>query len=236
MARKGHWPHFRRVFKREWQPYTQCMRGFANAEKTVLLWNAAEIVSKRYNRDEICKWIVQQSNDISSHKQEIVVSLSSDTCPVMISAATKLGKVPGFSHVEWVPCDSHGLQLLIKDICELPTCKKTLKSATKWIEAFSKAPKQLHILRTHQRMRYKCIKALITSVITRWGTQVSIALFYRDLRFRANHIYIGECTPKRLIAERLSAPTPSILMPILEISSISMSYWTSPSGNESRIF
>lgn len=149
-----------------------------DAERTVLLWNAAEVISKLYNADEIVKWLILQANDITSNRPEKIISFSSDTCQTMISAGKKLRFNPGFEQVEWIPCDSHGLQLLVQDICEdLPLCVLTLQSATKWIKAFSKAPKQLHILRSHQKQKYGRHKALIKSVITRWGTQVSITSF-----------------------------------------------------------
>ena len=144
-----------------------------NAERTILLWNAAEIISKMYATDDIIKWIKQQSLNITNGELKLVISLSSDTCEVMMSAGKKIKEVPGFEHMEWVPCDSHGLQLLIKDICELPGCAETLKSATKWIKFFSKAPKQLHIVQIHLEKIYGKRKALIKSVITRRGTQVS---------------------------------------------------------------
>jgi hypothetical protein len=45
-------------------------------------------------------------------------SLSTDTCATMQKTWTGLEKHPLLKHLFFVPCDSHGLQLLIKDILE----------------------------------------------------------------------------------------------------------------------
>jgi len=71
-----------------------------------------------------------------------------------------------------VPCDSHGLQLLVKDIVEhIPVFKATLEQAQAVVKAFKNAPLQLSFLREYQVQHYQQPVALILSVITRWGTQ-----------------------------------------------------------------
>ncbi len=71
-----------------------------------------------------------------------------------------------------MPCDSHGLQLLVKDIVEhIPVFKATLEQAQAVVKAFKNAPLQLSFLREYQVQHYQQPVALILSVITRWGTQ-----------------------------------------------------------------
>lgn len=82
---------------------------------------------------------------------------------------------PRFSHVFFVLCDSHGIQLLIKRILELPHYDKLVKNAQIIVAGFAHSRLQLGILREHQQSLYHGkIMALILSVITRWGTQYGL--------------------------------------------------------------
>ena len=99
----------------------------------------------------------------------------------MIAAGEKLRQKPGYTYLEWIPCDSHGLNLLIQDIFKLSVCSVTLKSATDWVTHFKKSSKQYHILRGCQRKEYGRHRALIKAAITRWGTQVSGSSLYSRL-------------------------------------------------------
>jgi hypothetical protein len=74
-------------------------------------------------------------------------------------------------HVFLLGCDSHGLQLLIKDIICLPSVIKVFKNAQLIVSHFNTAPLQLAILRHIQLQEYKEERALLRSIITRWGSQ-----------------------------------------------------------------
>jgi hypothetical protein len=75
-------------------------------------------------------------------------------------------------HSFFVPCDSHGLQLLIKDILESqPFCDVITKAQT-IVSSFHQAAKQYAILQTMQEKP----RAFVLSVITRWGTQYGLVL------------------------------------------------------------
>lgn len=78
-------------------------------------------------------------------------------------------------HVFFVPCDSHGLQLLVKDLLSLPHYRDINEKAQTIVKAFKNAPLQLSHLRAFQRQIYKKEKALVLSVITRWGTHAKLA-------------------------------------------------------------
>jgi hypothetical protein len=71
-----------------------------------------------------------------------------------------------------VPCDSHGLQLLIKDILKTEPFASTIAKAQTIVSTFHQAKKQYAILRTKQEKPM----AFILSVIIRWGTQYGLAL------------------------------------------------------------
>lgn len=72
-----------------------------------------------------------------------------------------LQATPELNHVFFTLCDSHGLQLLIKDILHLPWFADVAKSISKIVGGFKKAPLQLAILREHQKLEYGKHKAFI---------------------------------------------------------------------------
>lgn len=149
----------------------------ADPDRTILLWNTADIGEEIYSADVIVEYVTKHGNSITDGQPQMIKCFSSDTADKMISVGEKLRQMPGWSHVEWVPCDSHGLNLLIQDICNLPSCADTLKSVTNWITHFKKASKQFAILRKCQKKEYGGYKALVKAVITRWGTQVNKAIY-----------------------------------------------------------
>lgn len=110
------------------------------------------------------------NNDLSRFN-----SLATDTCAVMRAMHGIMEHDPQFSHVFFVLCDSHGIQLLVKRILELPQYEKLVKNAQVVVAGFAHSRLQLGILREHQQALYQGkIMALILSVITRWGTQYGL--------------------------------------------------------------
>jgi hypothetical protein len=91
-------------------------------------------------------------------------SLATDTCNTMRAV---LQHDPDTQHLLFVPCDSHGLQLLIKDILETFPYNRILEKAADVVSFFRRAKKQMAILREHQTVP----STFVLSVITRWGTQ-----------------------------------------------------------------
>ena len=77
---------------------------------------------------------------------------------------------PELKHCFFLPCDSHGLQLLVKDLLELPCYREIHNKVQTIVKAFVNAPLQLSCLRQCQLQLYGRKKALVLSVITRWGT------------------------------------------------------------------
>ena len=75
-----------------------------------------------------------------------VSSLITDTCATMRSTWTGLELTEQLSHTLFIPCDSYGLQLLIKDILELPQIAPIIAQAQAIVGAFHHAKKQYAIL------------------------------------------------------------------------------------------
>jgi hypothetical protein len=99
-----------------------------------------------------------------------ISSLSTDTCATMQSTWTSLAKHPSLSHSFFVPCDSHGLQLLIKDLLQSELFSDTITKAQTIVSAFHQAKKQYSILRQKQEK----VTAFVLSVLTQWVTQYSL--------------------------------------------------------------
>jgi hypothetical protein len=93
-----------------------------------------------------------------------------DTCATMRKFWTILSKISRFKHSFFVPCDFHGLQLLIKDIVTLEPFAITVRKAQAIVSHFRGAHKQLALLRWHQTEIYGKEYALTLSCDTRWGT------------------------------------------------------------------
>jgi hypothetical protein len=63
-------------------------------------------------------------------------SLTSDTCATMRKAWVSIEEDPRLVHCFVVPCDSHGLQLFIKDIFELELFSATIAQAQTMVSTF----------------------------------------------------------------------------------------------------
>ena len=125
--------------------------------------------------EDYAKWIFRQLIEITCHDLSRVNSLATDTCATMRKIWRVLGHQESLRRVFFVPCDSHGLQLLIKDILGLPWCHSVHQRASSVTTAFRRAPLQYEILREKQLLHYGKHQALLASVITRWGSQVTMA-------------------------------------------------------------
>ncbi len=76
---------------------------------------------------------------------------ATDTCATMRALWSELEAFDQLKHVFFVPCDSHGFQLLLGDILKLPWFIEVLEGA-QWIaRSFLAAPKELTILWRFQR-------------------------------------------------------------------------------------
>lgn len=116
------------------------------------------------------------STSISKLAWEKINAFTTDTCSTMKSVWQRLGAKPELRHSFFIPCDSHGLQLLIKDLLFLPSIRQIFSVATNVVSFFRSSPKQYAILRSHQLKSYGKLHPLIAAVITRWGSQYRMLL------------------------------------------------------------
>jgi len=77
---------------------------------------------------------------------ERLSSLSTDTCATMRKTWIGLKKHLLLSHAFFIPCNSYGLQLLIKDILGSQPFSNTIKKAQKIVKTFRQAKKQYALL------------------------------------------------------------------------------------------
>jgi len=102
-------------------------------------------------------------------------SIAFDTCNTQRAAQRVLKAIPHLQHVFYVLCESHGLQLLMKDVIEKHAWIKRIVDACQQLAvAFTTSPKQLGRLRAIMMELYTHQKSFVLSVITRWGTQLSL--------------------------------------------------------------
>ena len=118
--------------------------------------------------------IGQRAQVITKGQLQRINSISTDTCGTMLKTARLLQALPSFKHTFMIPCDPHGLQLLIQDICNHPTLQKTVRQADEIVAHFKGSKKQYQILKELQRelcpnKRGKAY-ALTIRCATRWGT------------------------------------------------------------------
>ena len=120
------------------------------------------------------RWLHEQLVSTTGGELWRVNSVATDTCDTMRKVARLLAKLPGMQHVFFVGCDSHGLQLLLKDIIDKPFFKSVLKKAQRIAVCFLASPKELSILWEYMEQAYGKRRALILSCPTRWGTTVGL--------------------------------------------------------------
>ena len=138
--------------------------------KAGAVWTAANVRKHALDitNGNLKRWTAF-STDIDSTQRAMWVILEQD---------------PELKHVHSIPCNSHGIQLILKDILKPGKDQQKRQISSEISEffasglnaivtAFKKAPKQLAILWDIMLTSFKKIRALISTVPTRWGTQVA---------------------------------------------------------------
>ena len=77
-------------------------------------------------------------------------------------------------HMFFILCDSHGIQLLIKDILTIPWLKEVHRKCKLVVAAFRHASQQYGVLKKHILHHYSKRYAFILACITRWGTEIGM--------------------------------------------------------------
>jgi hypothetical protein len=147
-------------------------------------WQSTAIGAIKAGADWTVKHVWDAAKVITSNCLPKFTVFSSDTCSTQRSTWTKLHEVQDLAHVHSVPCNSHGLQLVMSDLLwpkldanDVPITTQIgiffANGPNKIYSFFSGAHKQLAILRGCMRDAWQGrTRALIATVPTRWGTQV----------------------------------------------------------------
>ncbi|RDL32500.1 uncharacterized protein BP5553_08956 [Venustampulla echinocandica] len=145
-------------------------------------WKTSEVGSVTASAQWSLRYIHNIVKELTKDRVEKWSSFATDTCDTQRSLWAYIHSTPGLEHVHSVPCDSHGLQLIIKDLLDpnkdsnkevIPSALRDFfKLPAKVIAFFASSGKQLALFRDIQRSNTGKVKALIATVPTRWGTQV----------------------------------------------------------------
>ena len=124
--------------------------------------------------DVIFSIIKEQAAILTNQRPERLNSLITDTCATMRAVWNLMRKEPSLKHVFHVPCQSHSLQLLVKDILGLAWFDAMLKTATQIAKTFLKSPKWLSLLYEEMKKDGGKSYSLALAAITRWGSQLRL--------------------------------------------------------------
>ncbi|KAG7413141.1 hypothetical protein Forpi1262_v017166 [Fusarium oxysporum f. sp. raphani] len=146
-------------------------------------WKTFDTGDEQHTAENWVKLIWGEMQQLCGGDLSRINSICTDTENTMRSVHGLLGRFPDLSHINFSLCDSHGLQLLIKDILLLPFFDDLFNNVTTLLKFFSRSKLQLQRLRMCQRTRWNGVtRALIRSIITRWGSQYNS--FFSLLRSR----------------------------------------------------
>jgi hypothetical protein len=140
---------------------------------TAFYWETIDTGTARHSAEGYLSLIEPIILDLVGGDTSKINSVVTDTNSTMRLFHQKMAERPAFSHILYTLCDSHGFQLLIKDILQTEPWNKTFIETSKIITTFKKSKIQLAVLRKFQVQKYGQRRSLITSVITRWGSQMA---------------------------------------------------------------
>lgn len=178
-------------------------------------WLSEDLGSMRSTSANMADWLERHLHTLTKGNLTRVNCCATDTCKAMMAMWELIRAKPGLQHIFVVPCDSHGIQLLIQDLINsIPQFKKVHEEAQTIAKAFKNAPLQYARLRDLQREIYDRTFAIILAVATRWGTEKGL--------------YDGLHRSKEAIqryALRFNNPKDSISKDALSIA-LSSEFWT----------
>jgi hypothetical protein len=143
-------------------------------------WKNKEAAEGKLGAKELTALAIEAGEDITEHDLTRWTSFTSDTCATMRASWKLIEQDPRSKHVITAPCDSRGLQLLIKDILQRPSIQKAWLTAANIVTGFKTASKQYAYLRVEQQKEYRKRKPMIVSCDTRWGSQYGIVKSLND--------------------------------------------------------
>jgi len=154
-----------------------------NTDRGTFHYYSENAGSMAFTAENLAAWLMGKLGELIQGDWDRINSFATDTCSTMlllwrILAANQRLQL---SKALFVPCDSHGLQLLIKDVLGIPYYKVIQSQIMLVINTFRRSPLQLSILCEKQNAFYGKTSALVLAVITHWGTQAhAIESIYKN--------------------------------------------------------
>ena len=136
-------------------------------------WQSQNLKKVKKFAENTVNWLTSCMLKVTTFIDQ-VNSLITDTCSTM--RMTWRGLKKEFPFIFYVPCDSHDLQLIMKDLFRLSDITELIKSAQWLITAFKNASLQLFYLWDAQCQTIEKEWALVRAVVTHWESQISSVL------------------------------------------------------------
>ena len=110
-------------------------------------YTSEDVGAKRMTAVGTAQWLRNHLATLTNGELTRVNSVTTDTYDTMFKMWTELQHDDEFKHCLFIPCNSHGIQLLVKDILMIPRFKNVLHNAQSVVKAFKKSP-----------LQYACLK------------------------------------------------------------------------------
>ena len=131
-----------------------------------IFWRNIDTGSERHTAENLGVHIIREARAISRGNCSRINSFVSDTCSTARATTRVVLQDEGLKHCFQVDCDSHGLQLLFKDVLKIPGLKGPFLDIIKSITYFKNSALQYSRLRDKQVSLYGQRKALFTPYMT----------------------------------------------------------------------
>ena len=141
-----------------------------HSESGSLHYLSEDILAKRMTMVGYAEWLQTYLLNLSNQNPSHINSVTTDTCNIITNMWEELKRYEEFKHCLFIPCDSHGIQLLIKDLLKIPAFSNIIDQAQNLAKSFRKVHLQYVHLRENQLHFYGHHYSLILSVIIHWGT------------------------------------------------------------------
>jgi hypothetical protein len=116
-------------------------------------WSNMEAVVGKIGAKELAEHTIQVTKEITHGDISKVASITTDTCSTLRSLWSLFENKPETKHIFTIPYNSHGLQLIIKDLLLLPAFNRIWSLASNIVNSFRNAPKQYGYLQQEQVLR-----------------------------------------------------------------------------------
>jgi hypothetical protein len=137
-------------------------------------------------------WFIKRA---SQYDLARISSLTTDTCATMRNTWTGLEQLELLSHVLFIPCDSHGLQLLIKDLLDQPQISEVMKKAYAIVTGFIK---QRRSMQSCDQSRSRLV-LFYSLYLLDGGTQFTMV---KSLLKNKNALYLWVTDPKAQMGKK----------------------------------